>query len=64
MLSNFRRENETQVYLPKENDSQTKKESYTNAPKKNVYYAGLRGDTRKNAFKQWDITDYRGVDPN
>lgn len=64
VLSNFRRENETQVYLPKENDSQTKEESYTNAPKKNVYYAGLRGDTSKNAFKQWDITDYRGVDPN
>ena len=31
-LSHFRRENETQVYLPKENVAQTKRDGETNVP--------------------------------
>ena len=42
-LSHFRRENETQVYLPKENFAQTKRDGETMVPKHQVYYAGLRG---------------------
>ena len=63
ILSNFRRENETQVYLPKENFAQTKKDGETMVPKHNTYYHGLRGQKEPNKFVQVDITDYRGVDP-
>ncbi|KAM3187625.1 hypothetical protein ACTXT7_001973 [Hymenolepis weldensis] len=42
-LSNFRRENVTQVYLPKENSSQTKREDYSQVPKPSVFIQGLRG---------------------
>ncbi|XP_041370206.1 cilia- and flagella-associated protein 206-like [Gigantopelta aegis] len=42
-LSNLRRDNVTQVYLPKENATQTKEDSYSNVPKPQVFLAGLRG---------------------
>ncbi|XP_066277480.1 cilia- and flagella-associated protein 206-like [Branchiostoma lanceolatum] len=42
-LSNMRRDNVTQVYLPKDQGSQTKTEDGTNVPKPQVYLAGLRG---------------------
>lgn len=41
--SHFRRENETQVYLPTEQGTQTKRDSGTNPPTKTSYIAGLRG---------------------
>jgi hypothetical protein len=41
--SHFRRENETQVYLPTEHGTQTKRDSGTNPPTKTSYIAGLRG---------------------
>ncbi|XP_074642939.1 cilia- and flagella-associated protein 206-like isoform X2 [Tubulanus polymorphus] len=42
-LSNLRRDNVTQVYLPKDQYSQTKQDNYTNVPKPQVFLAGLRG---------------------
>ncbi|KAK6178134.1 hypothetical protein SNE40_012955 [Patella caerulea] len=42
-LSNMRRDNVTQVYLPKDNATQTKVDSATNVPKPQVFLAGLRG---------------------
>jgi len=62
-LSHFRRENETQVYLPKENFAQTKRDGETMVPKHQVYYAGLRGQKDPRSFTQVDITDYRDVEP-
>ncbi len=41
--SHFRRESETQVYLPKETGTQTGISKATNPPKKLQYVAGLRG---------------------
>lgn len=42
-LSHFRRENETQVFLPKIKQTQTKMDSHTSVPKRSKYIAGLRG---------------------
>ncbi|UJR21636.1 hypothetical protein I4U23_024713 [Adineta vaga] len=44
--SNFRRENATQVYLPKEQYIQTKRDNYTNVPQPKVYLRGIRGHQR------------------
>mmetsp|Transcript_38761 Transcript_38761/g.51075 ORF Transcript_38761/g.51075 Transcript_38761/m.51075 type:complete len:685 (-) Transcript_38761:228-2282(-) len=41
--SHFRRQNETQVYLPKEKTTQTTKERGTNPPRQINFLAGLRG---------------------
>lgn len=41
-LSNFRREVDTQVYLPTENETQTGKECGTNPARTVTYFAGLR----------------------
>ena len=40
--SHFRRENETQVYLPRQKGVQTRKEQGTNPPRNHTYFAGLR----------------------
>jgi len=42
-LSNMRRDNVTQVYLPKDNAIQTKKDGYSQVSKPQVFLAGLRG---------------------
>ncbi|XP_063717378.1 cilia- and flagella-associated protein 206-like [Symsagittifera roscoffensis] len=42
-LSNMRRDNVSQVYLPKENTTQTKKEGGSSVPKPQTYLYGLRG---------------------
>ncbi|XP_076471436.1 cilia- and flagella-associated protein 206-like [Babylonia areolata] len=42
-LSNMRRDNITQVYPPKDIDTQTKTDGYSNVPKPQVFLAGLRG---------------------
>ncbi|NXO78850.1 CF206 protein, partial [Sitta europaea] len=42
-LSHMRRENFTQVYLPKDAGTQTKRDSSSNVPKPQVFLKGLRG---------------------
>ncbi|XP_072355892.1 cilia- and flagella-associated protein 206 isoform X1 [Scyliorhinus torazame] len=42
-LSHMRRDNTSQVYLPKNKSIQTKRDNSSNVPKPQVYYAGLRG---------------------
>ena len=44
--SNFRRENFTQVYLPKDQFIQTKRDNYSNVPQPKVYLSGIRGHRR------------------
>ena len=63
VFSNYQRENATQVYLPKDNEVQTKTDDATSVPNLTVYYHGLRGKTGPGEFKQVDITDYRDVNP-
>ncbi|KAK4475302.1 hypothetical protein MN116_002370 [Schistosoma mekongi] len=43
ILSNWRRDNATQVYLMKDSSSATKEDSYTQVPKPSVFIHGLRG---------------------
>ncbi|VDM31218.1 unnamed protein product [Hydatigera taeniaeformis] len=42
-LSNWRRDNDTQVYLPKLKSNQTKRDNYSQVPRPSVYLHGLRG---------------------
>ncbi|XP_062896422.1 cilia- and flagella-associated protein 206 isoform X1 [Mobula hypostoma] len=42
-LSHMRRDNTSQVYLPKDKALQTKRDNSSNVPKPQVFYAGLRG---------------------
>ncbi|NWQ79525.1 CF206 protein, partial [Columbina picui] len=42
-LSHMRRENSTQVYLPKDVGTQTKRDSATNIPRPQIFLEGLRG---------------------
>eukprot|EP00731_Ephydatia_muelleri_P039091 Em1095g1a len=42
-LSHYTRENTTQVYLPKDSDTQTKRQQGSSVPKPSTYVAGLRG---------------------
>ncbi|CAF4887386.1 unnamed protein product, partial [Rotaria magnacalcarata] len=46
--SNFRRENFTQVYLPKDKNIQTKRDNYSNVPQPKIYLTGIRGHQRSN----------------
>jgi hypothetical protein len=59
--SHFRRENTTQVYLPKENDTQTRRDKGINPPKVTSYVAGLRG--KVNATKNMPISKFMKVLP-
>ncbi|CAL8103925.1 unnamed protein product [Calicophoron daubneyi] len=43
ILSNWRRDNATQVYLLKDSTSSTKEDGYTQVPRPSVFYHGLRG---------------------
>jgi len=45
-FSNYRRDNVTQTWLPKDHDTQTKVDNYTNVPNPKVFLAGLRGVPR------------------
>lgn len=45
-LSNYRRDNVTQTWQPKEDTTQTKVDGYTNVPNPKVFLAGLRGVSR------------------
>lgn len=42
-LSHMRRENSTQVYLPKDVGTQTKRDSSSNVPRPQIFLEGLRG---------------------
>ncbi|NWU61506.1 CF206 protein, partial [Pterocles burchelli] len=42
-LSHMRRENSTQVYLPKDVSTQTKRDNSSNVPRPQIFLAGLRG---------------------
>ncbi|XP_021247411.1 cilia- and flagella-associated protein 206 [Numida meleagris] len=42
-LSHLRRENSTQVYLPKDGSTQTKRDSSSSVPRPQIFLAGLRG---------------------
>lgn len=44
-LSHMRRDNATQVYLMKDNSTQTKRENSSNVPRPQIFLAGLRGGT-------------------
>lgn len=56
-LSNFRRDNDSQVYLPKNAETQTKRESSTNVPKPSTFVAGLRGcNSTKTTMNVVDLT--------
>ena len=45
--SNFKRDNDTQVYLPRTNETQTRRDKGTNPPTVTTYIAGLRGKVRE-----------------
>ncbi|XP_033632882.1 cilia- and flagella-associated protein 206-like [Asterias rubens] len=56
-LSNLRRDNVTQVYLPKDTASQTKTDSFSNVPKPQTFLAGLRGgQTKTTVMTKVDLT--------
>nr|CAB3230173.1 UPF0704 protein C6orf165 homolog [Phallusia mammillata] len=59
-LSNLRRQNATQVYLPKDQISQTKTTGQSNVPKPQVFLAGLRGIRGIRTMVKVDLT--RDVD--
>eukprot|EP00039_Didymoeca_costata_P005426 m.81580 g.81580 ORF g.81580 m.81580 type:complete len:660 (-) comp12815_c0_seq5:161-2140(-) len=50
-LSNFKRDNATQVYKPKTNGTQTRRDAGTNVPKPVTYIKGLRGPRGPKAVK-------------
>ncbi|XP_046851113.1 cilia- and flagella-associated protein 206-like [Xenia sp. Carnegie-2017] len=56
-LSNYKRDNTTQVYLPKDGGTQTKREESTSVPKPSRYIAGLRGcKTTKTTISLVELT--------
>ncbi|TPX40580.1 hypothetical protein SeMB42_g04240 [Synchytrium endobioticum] len=56
-ISHFKRDSETQHYAPKVQETQTRRESGTNAIKKINYMAGLRHDGKQSGrFKILDLT--------
>ncbi|XP_067658072.1 cilia- and flagella-associated protein 206-like [Haliotis asinina] len=57
-LSNLRRDNVTQVYLPKDQNTQTKGDNYSNVPKPQVFLEGLRGGgmTKPTVMTKVDLT--------
>jgi hypothetical protein len=59
--SAFRRENESQVYLPRDNDTQTRSDRGTNPKRVHTYLAGLRnGGSTDYATKYADAGDGSG----
>jgi len=47
--SNYKRDSSTQVYLPKNNNTQTRRSTGTNVPKPSTYMRGLRGPRGRKA---------------
>ena len=61
-MSAFRRENESQVYLPRENNTQTRSDRGTNPTRVHTYLAGLRnGGSTDYATKYADAGDGSGA---
>ncbi|XP_053566495.1 cilia- and flagella-associated protein 206 isoform X2 [Bombina bombina] len=60
--SHLRRENFTQVYLPKQVGTQTKRDSATNVPKPQVFLAGLRGGGMSKPTNMVKVNLTRAVD--
>jgi len=60
-FSNYRRENVTQTWLPKDQTSQTKKDNYTNVPQPKAYLSGLRG-VERNKDGSFKATDMHKID--
>lgn len=56
IASHMRRDNATQVYLPKEGTTQTKRDNSTNVPKPRVYLAGLRGGEKTTKLVKVNLT--------
>ena len=57
-MSAFRRENDSQVYLPRDNTTQTRSDRGTNPKRVHTYIAGLRnGDSTQYATKYADAGD-------
>ncbi|KAI6657656.1 hypothetical protein LOD99_399 [Oopsacas minuta] len=54
-LSNFRRENDTQVYLPKDKWTQSTREKMTTVPKPSTFVTGLRGKGQPHATVNFTI---------
>lgn len=59
-FSNYRRDNVTQTWLPKNQVSQTKRDNYSNVPQPKTYLAGLRGVGRNSdgSFHNTTMTKY------
>jgi len=55
-LSHMRRDNSSQVYLPKDQSVQTKKDGSSNVPKPANFMAGIRGFRGEGNFQQIDLT--------
>jgi hypothetical protein len=55
-LSHFRRDVDTQVYLPKQVETQTKRVKHTSVPQPARFIAGLRGDAGANQPTTVDLT--------
>ncbi|XP_048585340.1 cilia- and flagella-associated protein 206-like isoform X2 [Nematostella vectensis] len=56
-LSNYRRDNVSQVYLPREAGTQTKRDNSSNVPKPSRFIAGLRGcNSTKTTMNLVDLT--------
>ena len=58
--SHFKRDSETQVYLPRSKGTQTRKDQGTNPATRSTYIAGLRGKIPNDAKA---ISQYVGADP-
>ncbi|XP_069462479.1 cilia- and flagella-associated protein 206 [Ambystoma mexicanum] len=54
--SHMRRENATQVYLPKQVATQTKRDNSSNVPKPQIYLAGLRGGGKTTKMVKVNLT--------
>ena len=57
----FRRDNSTQVYLPKENHSQTKRDNATNPKLTTTYLTGLSSCCASSSNSNYDKKDKNGV---
>lgn len=62
--SNFRRDNDSQVYISREQGTQTKRDKGTNPPIKTTYIAGLRGVAPVNPDGSLSVSRYMDAKPS
>ncbi|KAM4694957.1 cilia- and flagella-associated protein 206 [Discoglossus pictus] len=60
--SHMRRENFTQVYLPKQAGTQTKRDNWSNVPRPQIFLAGLRGGEMSTPTNMIKVNLTRAVD--